>query len=101
MMESASKQPNCIIIAADKDRLTGTLPQCATSLSAAELCRFPEQHDAIDKLQQACRTRPAFLTNAMLHSACRKGNACAAEHHMCITCAVQGQEAPHVHPMPP
>ena len=35
MMESASKQPNCIIIAADKDRLTGALLQCATSQSVA------------------------------------------------------------------
>ena len=35
MMESASKQPNCIIIAADKERLTGNLLQCATSQCAA------------------------------------------------------------------
>lgn len=40
MMESASKQPNCIIIAADKDRLTGTLPQCATNQCAAAVLQI-------------------------------------------------------------
>ena len=69
MMESASKQPNCIIIAADKDRLTGTL---LTECNESACRKCPEQHVATDSCSRHAAPVRLPSQKPLLHSACRK-----------------------------